>query len=248
MKKLPLALAATLLFLVAPRGAAADPSAAAPDKMARIQSLEEKGDQARIHKNYDLAGIYYREALRLDRQNAKLYDKLGVAEIRQNNLKAAHKHFLQAIKYDPSNFVAFNNLGATAYLAKQYKPAIGYFKQALALDESSAVTHLNLAEAWIGLNEIDHAMTEYSRALELNADILSGSTDGVQARIYTPEQRARIDYLLAKAYAKRGNLDGALEYLRRARENNFPDLHRVYSDQEFAALWQDARLTKIVKR
>ena len=120
--------------------------------------------------------------------------------------------------------------------------------QALELDESSAPSHLNMAEAWMGLGEVDRAMTEYARALELDADILSEGAGGITAQVTTPEQRARVSYLIAKAYAKRGNLDGALEYLRRAKDGHFADLGRVYKDQEFAALWPDPRLEQIVKR
>jgi len=91
-------------------------------------------------------------------------------------------------------------------------------------------------------------MTEYTRALELDADILSSNPGAVVAHVSTPEQRARVAFTIAKAYAKRGNLEGSLEYLRRAKEGNFPDLKKVYGDQTFAALWDDPRLEKIVKR
>jgi hypothetical protein len=52
----------------------------------------------------------------------------------------------------------------------------------------------------------------------------------------------------AKSYAKRGNIDGALEYLQRAKDGRYAELARVYTDQEFASLWNDPRLQKIVKR
>ena len=67
------------------------------------------------------------------------------------------------------------------------------------------------------------------------------------AQLRTPEQQARVDFLIAKAYAKRGNLDGSLDYLRRARDGHYPQMADVYTDKEFAALWQDPRLKKIVK-
>jgi tetratricopeptide (TPR) repeat protein len=105
-----------------------------------------------------------------------------------------------------------------------------------------------MAESWAGLDQMDRAMTEYARALELNADILSGSADGVQVRVSTPEQRGRVDYLIAMAYARRGNFEGSLEYLRRARDERFSGLSRVYEDKLFAPLWGDPRLEKIVKR
>jgi tetratricopeptide (TPR) repeat protein len=241
--------AASLLILAAPCGLA-EPAAgaAAPDKMTKARIEEEKGDLARAHSNYDMAAFHYANALRIDRENSDLYDKVGVAEMKLKGMKSARKHFNLALKYNPRDAVALNNLGAVAYLTKKNKQAIGYFKQALALNEASASTHLNLAEAWLALGDTDRAMTEYARALELNADLLNGNPDGIQARISTPEQRARVSYQLAKAYMKRGNLDGALEYLRRAKEYRYHDLAKVYTDQEFAPLWKDPRLAKIIKR
>jgi tetratricopeptide (TPR) repeat protein len=212
------------------------------------KSAELKGDLERVHNNYYMAISYYREALRTDPRNPTLLNKLGISELKLGDRGPAKKHFSQALKADPKNISALINLGAVAYLDKKYKPSVKYLKQALELDESSAPAHLNLAEAWMGMGEVDRAMTEYARAIELDADILSESSNGVAARVSTPEQRARVDYLIAKAYAKRGNLDGALEYLRRAKEQHFADLSRVYKDQEFAQLWMDPRLEKIVKR
>jgi hypothetical protein len=47
---------------------------------------------------------------------------------------------------------------------------------------------------------------------------------------------------------KRGNIEGALEYLRRAKEGNYPEMASVWKDPAFTALWTDPRLPKIVKR
>jgi len=212
------------------------------------EAAELKGDLSRLHEKYADAVSYYRTALRASPSNAKLANKLGIAYLQLNNRGSARKAFVQAVKIDPYSANALNNLGAVYCLDKKYNPAIRYLKQSLALDESNASAHLNMAEAWVGLGEMDRAMTEYARALELNADILTGARDGVMVHVNTPEQRARIDYLLAKAYAKRGNIEGALEYLERAKENHYAELAKVYEDQVFAGLWADPRLQKIVKR
>jgi tetratricopeptide (TPR) repeat protein len=209
---------------------------------------EERGDLARLRENYSLAAAYYYAALRVSRQDASLYNKLGVVELQQGQRGQARKNFTLALKYDPKFISAVNNLGAVALLDRKYKPAIGYFKQALAMDETVAATHLNLAEAWMGLGETDRAMTEYGRALELDADILSSNQGGVIAQVATPEQRARIAFLIAKSYMKRGNIEGALDSLRKAKELRYPELSKVYSDPVFTALWEDPRLAKIVKR
>ncbi len=250
VKKLMTMLAATSMLVCAAQHGWTAP---APDKTQtdpsdKVKMLEEQGDLACLHNDYLRAAAYYQTALRISRQNAVLYNKLGIAELKLGNRGDAHKEFGRALRLDPQLTSALNNLGAVALLDKKYKQAMGYFRKALAMDESLAATHVNLAEAWIGLGQMDRAMTEYARALELDADILSDNDNGALAQISTPEQRARISFLIAKAYVKRGNLDGALEYLRRARDAHYPYMSKVYSDKDFAPLWTDPRLAKIVKR
>ena len=250
MQRLRMILAATSLAICAVPSMRADSSLDLPrtDAQEVAKTAEFKGDLARAHKDYTLAVAYYQKAVHADPHNSTLLNKLGISELKLGDRGPARKHFSQAVKYDPRNVSALNNLGAVAYLNRKFKLAVRYYKEALELDESSAGAHLNLAEAWIAMNQMDRAMTEYGRALELDADILAESQEGISAQITTPEQRARVSYLIAKAYAKRGNLDGALEYLRRAKDGHFSDLASVYKDQEFAALWPDPRLARIVKR
>jgi tetratricopeptide (TPR) repeat protein len=250
MKRLVMMLAAMgLLMCAAPYGRT-EPTAdqTNTDKLDKVKMAEVKGDVARIHNDYAGAVSYYTAAIHFSPQNAALYNKLGIAELQLGEKGAASKNFGKALKYDPQLTSAINNLGAVNLMQKRYKAAVGLFKRALAMDELSAATHLNLAEAWFGMGETDRAMTEYARALELDADILSSSQEGVIAQVTTPEQRARVAYMIAKSYMKRGNTEGALEYLRRAKDGRYPDLAKVYSDPDFSALWQDPRLAKIVKR
>jgi tetratricopeptide (TPR) repeat protein len=218
------------------------------DKIQLSKTQELKGDSARVHNNNSEAVYYYRVALRNNNQNSILLNKLGVAELQTGDRGAARKHLNQAVKVDARNVPAWNNLGVLACIEHKYSAAVRYLKNALALEETNASAHLNMAEAWFGLGEIDRAMTEYGRALELNADILTSNPGAVVAHVSTPEQRARVAFTIAKAYAKRGNVEGALLYLQRAKEANFSDLKKVYEDQTFAALWDDPRLEKIVKR
>jgi len=250
MKRLVMMLAATsLVMLTAPFGRTETvPDTPKMDKLEAARVAEENGDLARLHKDKLKAAAYYQAAIRNSRQNASLYNKLGIVELQLGERGQARKQFAQAVKLDSHLVAAINNLGAVALLDKKYKPAAGYFKQALALDESVASTHLNLAEAWLGLNETDRAMTEYARALELDADVLTNSEGGAIAQIMTPEQHAHVLYMIAKSYMKRGNLDGALDYLGRAKESHYHDLASVYNDPDFAPLWKDPRLAKIVTR
>ncbi|HEY1803583.1 MAG TPA: tetratricopeptide repeat protein [Terracidiphilus sp.] len=210
-------------------------------------AAEQKGDIARARTDYPTAAAYYQRALRAGTPDAQLYNKLGIVQLKLNETSAARKSFLAALKTDPRNAIALNNLGALMCVEKKYKTALNYEKEALAIDEENPAFHVNMAETWAGLSQIDRAMTEYARALELNPDVFSSSEDGVIAQVRSPEQVARMDYLIARIFARRGNLEGALDYLGRAKQGHYPQLDDVYVDKEFAALWQDPRLQKIVK-
>ena len=227
--------------------AAADQSKAAAAQQT-AKNYEFKGDVARARDDNASAAAWYGAATRYDKNNAALYNKLGIAQLKSGNMNGARKAFGDAVRRDPTLVDALNNLGAVDCLQRRYKPAVRYLKRALALDETKAAAHLNLAEAWMGQKQLERAMTEYARALELDADILSSSDkEGVFAQITTPEQQALIQFLIAKAYAKRGNLEGALDYLKRAKESHYRQIASVYTDPVFAALWKDPRLTAIVK-
>jgi len=243
-----LILFAAVLFGVFAGAASWGSDVPATEKVQFAKTEELKGDSARIQNKNTEAIYYYRSALHINSQNPLLLNKLAVAELQAGERGQARKHLNQAVKIDPRNVPAWNNLGVLACVDRKYNAAIRYLKNALALQETNASAHLNMAEAWFGLGEVDRAMTEYTRALELDADILSSNPAAVVAHVSTPEQRARVAFTIAKAYARRGNLEGALEYLQRAKDAKFSDLNKVYTDQTFAALWDDPRLQKIVKR
>jgi len=210
-------------------------------------AAEQKGDIARAHEDFQSAIAYYQRALRVSGADAQLYNKLGIAQLSLKEFGPARKSFQEAIKTDPHDANALNNLGALMCIQKKYKPALTDLRQALELDEANASYHVNMAEAWVGLNEIDRAMNEYARAMELDPDVFDSGNGGMIAQLRTADQIARTDFLIAKLYAQRGNVEGALDYLHRAKDGHYPQMSDVYTDKEFASLWKDPRLQTIVK-
>jgi len=212
-----------------------------------VSDLEKAGDDCRQQKDYEQAIRYFQAALRKDKKNAKLYNKLGLSELKLNATRDARAYFNKAAKYDRAYPEAWNNIGATYYVEKNYAAAAKYFKKAVALDETRASFHVNLGASWFAQDEMDRAIREYTRALELDPDVLMReSRVGVSAQITSPEERARHEYMMAKIYARLGNVDSCLACLRRAKENGYRDLGKVYKDEEFASVRQDARLAEIV--
>jgi tetratricopeptide (TPR) repeat protein len=216
-----------------------------PISTMTVPQMEAAGDAARATKNFEEAIQYYQAATRKDSRNPKLCNKLGIAQLRQGQLKAARFSFQRAIKLDSKYADALNNLGAVYYMQKNYGGALKQFKKAVALDETRAVFHVNLGAAWFAQKKLDHAIAEYARALELNPDALLASSGGVTAQIASPEERARYAYMLAKIYAQRGDADECLRHLRKAKEEGYRDLANIYKDPEFAKMRTDPRFAEI---
>jgi tetratricopeptide (TPR) repeat protein len=212
-----------------------------------VAELEKAGDLARAQKNYELAIQYFETALRKDRKNAVIYNKLGLAELKQNDLAGARLNFEKATKRNSKYAEAVNNIGAVEYMRKNYGSAAKYFKKAAALDETHATYHVNLGAAWFSQKKMDRAIAEYTRAMELDPEVFrQESRAGIAAQISSPEERAQYAYLLAKAYAKRGDVEGCLQCLRKAKEDGYRNLANVYKDEEFSRMRDNPKLQEVV--
>jgi tetratricopeptide (TPR) repeat protein len=212
-----------------------------------IAELEKAGDEARSQKDYTLAARYFEAALRRDRRNARLYNKLGLAELKNNDLGSARLHFQKAVKQDSKFADAVNNIGAVDYMQKRYGSAAKYFKKAVALDEARSTFHVNLGAAWFSQKKFERAIAEYTRAVELDPEAFRHETKtGIAAQIASPEERAQYSYLLAKVYAKRGDVDNCLQCLRKAKEDGYRNLANVYKDEEFSRMRDNPKLQEVV--
>jgi tetratricopeptide (TPR) repeat protein len=212
-----------------------------------VAELEKAGDLARVHKDYTQAIEYFRAALRTDRKNAVIYNKVGMAELKNNDLRAARQDFEKASKYNPKFVDAVNNVGAVDYVSKKYGSAVKYFKKAVALEETRPAFHINLGAAWFAQNKLDRAIAEFTRAVELDPDALKQDAKaGVVAQISTTEERARYSYMLAKVYAKRGDVDNCVLCLKKAKEEGYRNLSNVYKEEDFSKMWQDPKLHEVV--
>jgi tetratricopeptide (TPR) repeat protein len=211
-----------------------------------VAQLETAGDLARGQKEYEQAIKYFNVALQKDPRNPVLYNKLGLTELKTNDLVSARINFQKAVKRNSKYADAVNNLGAVAYMQKRYGTAAKQFKKAVTLNENRPVFHVNLGAAWFAQNKMQPAVAEYMRALELDPNALSISSTGIAAQIASPEERAKYQYMLAKIYAQRGNIDECLRCLRMAKEEGYKDMGNVYKDEEFTHVRNDSRLGDIV--
>src|SRR5215471_12889503 len=117
---------AVLLALTTLSAAASWPEQGIKIDTMSAADLEKAGDQARAVKDYTLAIDYFQAALRKDRKNAVLYNKLGLAEFRDDS-GLARIHFERAAKLNPKYAEAVNNIGAVDYMRKNFGLAAKYF-------------------------------------------------------------------------------------------------------------------------
>jgi tetratricopeptide (TPR) repeat protein len=221
--------------------------AEAPDAAATAEALEQRGDNLRASKFYLDAIDYYRAALKKEPNNARIYNKAGIAELQLHRFEDAKKDFERSIKKDRSYANAYNNLGVIFYHDKKYSKAIGLYRKAIKIANDSASFYSNLGTAYFAKKDFESAMTAYGQAVQLDPDVFERvSKNGVAGHIASPDDRAHWDYVLAKLWAKAGNNDRCLEALRKAMEDGYKGIDEVYKDQEFVGMRKDPRFTALM--
>jgi tetratricopeptide (TPR) repeat protein len=218
-----------------------------PAANATAESLEQRGDSLKADKAFLDALDFYRAALKKKPDSASVYNKAGITELMLQRFREAAKDFRRAVKIDKKFADAYNNLGVIYYLQKKYGKAVKQYEKAINLRSDAASFYSNLGSAYFSKKEFDKAILAYNQAVKLEPDIFERtSRNGVTAHMSSPEDRAHFDYVLAKLFAREGNADRSLQYLRKAMEDGYKAIDDVYKDNEFAALRKDPRFTELM--
>ncbi|MGD0506679.1 MAG: tetratricopeptide repeat protein [Terriglobales bacterium] len=218
-----------------------------PAPGASPEKLEQGGDDLREEKNFLDAIDYYQAALKGAPGNATLLNKIGICQLMTQRYKEARKSFEHAIKADRNHADAYNNLGVTYYATRSYGASIRNYEKAISLNGDAASYYSNMGTAYFSRRQFEKAIKCYTKAVELDPDIFDRSSHaGVQAKLPSPEDRGHYDYVLAKLYAKTGEPDRSLHYLKKAMEEGYKDIKDVYKDNEFSTLRKDLRFTELM--
>lgn len=221
------------------------PQSRALDTPATPITTEMRGDIFMARKMYREAVDMYLQGAP---DSAVTWNKVGIAYHQMLNLDAARKNYEKAYKLNPKYSEAINNLGTFWYARKNYRRSIGYYKRALALTPRSASIHSNLGTAYFARKKYDLAMASYQTALELDPEVFEHrSSAGVLLQERSVTERAKFHYYLAKTYAKNGQFERALLYIRKALEEGFTEKNKLMDEPEFSELRKLPEFDALIK-
>jgi len=208
--------------------------AAQPQKPAPIISAEMRGDILMARKMYREAAEAYKEG---PKDSAVLLNKTGIAYHQMLELSPAEKYYRLAVKTNREYSEAINNLGTVYYARKSYRRSIGEYRKALRINPKSASIWSNLGMGYFARKEYKRAEESWQKALALDPDVFENhSTQGVLLQKRSVDERAKFHYFVAQGYAKKGQNDRALLYIRKALEEGFKDRKKLQEDPAFVAL------------
>jgi tetratricopeptide (TPR) repeat protein len=197
-------------------------------------SPETKGDILMARKMYREAAETYLEG---PADSAVLANKTGIAYHQMLSFEMAKKYYDRALKLKPDYPEAINNLGTVYYAKKNFRRAITYYRRALRLQPKSASILSNLGTAQFARKRYKEALESYQQALAIDPEVFEHrNANGVLLQERSVQERAKFHYYLAKTYAKAGNFDRALIYMRKALEEGFKERDKFREDPEFGKM------------
>ena len=211
------------------------PTSAAAPRVSYMYELspEMQGDLYMARREYVAAIDAYQHA---ELRKSLTWTKIGVAYHHLFAMDEAMKAYQMALRLDSHNADALNNIGAVYHAKHEYHTATKYYKKALKYSPRSAPIYCNLGTTYFADHKYKDAEKAYGRAFAIdpnafNRDSLAAIDEGS-----TKEERIAQNYYLARTFARAGQRDQALFYLRKAFDEGFHDRRKLKDEQDFAVL------------
>ncbi len=216
-------------------------STATANPAERQMSDEEKGDLYMARKQYREATDQYRMLCEQDPHNAVFLNKLGIALHQQTALGLALKYYEKAVKANPKYADAQNNIGTIWYQRKKYGKAVRAYQRAIKMRDDMPVLYSNLGYAYFSQGKYEDSIVAFRTALAKDPQFFErgSSRNGSVLQDRSVPDRGRFYFLLAKSFAEAGNLERAIFYLRKSKEEGYAQINEVKKDPAFAALLKD---------
>lgn len=124
------------------------------------------GEVALLNSNVEEALKQFKAEQKIDPDNAAVYERMGDAYLRVNNLDLAQQSLTRALSLDMSSTGPFILMGRVLLRRQDARTAIMYLKHAEKMDGSNYVTHASLAQAYHLAGQEDDAKRENDLAAQ----------------------------------------------------------------------------------
>ncbi|HEY2820608.1 MAG TPA: tetratricopeptide repeat protein [Candidatus Acidoferrum sp.] len=200
-------------------------AAASPDVVNEL-TPEQMGDLYMARKQYVEAAQTFKVLSDKNPTNAVYLNKLGISLHQQEALTLAMKYYERALKVNPRYADAQNNIGTIWYQRKKFGKAIKAYEKAIKINDDMAVLYSNLGYAYFGDKKYEESITSFRIALQKDPQFFehNASRSGSLLQDRSVSDRGRFYYLLAKSFAESGNIDRAVLYLRKAKDEGYTSL------------------------
>jgi len=213
-------------------------------KVATV-SAEVHGDSLLARGKYQAAIDSYRG---IPNPSASVFNKIGIAYQHLQAPDIAESYYIHALKLDRKFPQALNNLGTICFLRQELHQAEKLYHHALKLSPQDASIAKNLGTAYFAEGKVEKGTEAYRMAFSLDHSIFeSDRTMTIMGPETSSLEQARLYYCMAELFAKAGNDDAALAYLRRAISAGFKDEKRLNNDEYFAELRNTPRFFQLLK-
>lgn len=146
---------------------------------------------------YNEAAEQFREAIRLDPNNAKAYHNLGITFFKMENFDEARDYFLNALELQPDNIFAHNNLGLTYLKLDKNRKAEEQFKRTLFKEPDNLPAHFFLGYLYYQEGKFSRAERYYREANDINSSL------------------PQVNYALGRVMIGLGKCERAIDYFQK---------------------------------
>ncbi len=218
-----------------------------PTDVQQATLHEIRGDTFFARKLFDDAIIEYRRAIGLDRYNASVANRLGLAYHQNQKLKEAEQQYRQAMKLNPFYLEAINNLGSIEYAAGRFDRAMDQYRKALKIRPDSPTVLMNIGACLFAMERYDEGYLIYQRALQIDPKSFERTSSAGTLIQTTQRNESMMSFYLAKVFAGSGDTDRAISYLYKAVEEGFKDIEKIRAEPSFAVFAADERFAKLLE-
>jgi tetratricopeptide (TPR) repeat protein len=224
-----------------------------PKPMTPRQVAEMHAEILMARKDYAEAALAYQRILEGDPRNPTLLNWTGMAYEQLGENELAEHFYKKAVNAQKDFSIAINNLGTLEYSKGHYARSIKYYKKAIGRPENAngidrAPIYSNLGYAYCGIKEYPRAMDAFGKALAIDPTVFDhrGTSGSILQQRSAPDP-ASLYFLLAKSYAKTGDIERTAHYLKLARDDGYKDILTAEKDPDFARVIKAPQVQDVLR-